>query len=315
MPKIELAVENLKENIRLDSYVAQNSENFSRSRLKNGTDCVYLNDKKAKFSTKVKNGDKIFLEWTEPIPEKIEPENIFLNIIYEDKNVCVVNKKQGMVTHPACGNWNGTLVNALLFHCKKTECTVSQRPGIVHRLDKDTTGTIICAKNVESELWLQKQFKDRRVKKEYIAIVKGIPKEKFGNVKVNMIRDPKNRKRFTVTKDSQKGKFSHTVYSCIASYGPYSLMKLRLKTGRTHQIRVHMKYLGCPILGDSIYGTKDKIFDSATLMLHSSKMSIRLPNSNTFSVFKSPTPVRFLKVLKFLHQNYEKIRYKDGKRV
>lgn len=314
MAEIFIEVKDLESPQRLDVYVSQNTENFSRSRLKNGVEKILVNDKNAKLSAKVFNGDKIFIQWEDPIPQDITPENIPLEILYEDENVTVINKKQGMVTHPACGNWTGTLVHALLYHwgnltSEKNDYenpSGKHRRGIVHRLDKDTSGIIICAKNYEAEEWLQNQFKERRVKKEYIAIVKGIPKEKSGSVKINMIRDSKNRKKFTTTEDTTKGKFSHTVYRCIASYGNYSLMKLKLKTGRTHQIRVHMKYLGCPILGDPIYGSKDALFDSATLMLHSKDLGIRLPQSDEFTFFTSDTPVRFKKVLHKLHKLYQK---------
>lgn len=311
MAEIFIEVKDLESSQRLDTYVSKNLENFSRSRLKNGVEKILLNDKIAKLSAKVNNGDKIYIQWQDPIPEALIPENIPLEILYEDENVTVVNKKQGMVTHPACGNWSGTLVHALLYHWGMTESKLDEkagnhRRGIVHRLDKDTSGIIICAKNFNSEEWLQNQFKDRRVKKEYIAIVKGVPKEKSGSVKINMIRDSKNRKKFTTTDDSSKGKFSHTVYRCIATYGNYSLMKLKLKTGRTHQIRVHMKYLGCPILGDPIYGTKDSLFDSATLMLHSKTLGIRLPQNEDFSTFDSTVPIRFKKVMHKLHKMYQK---------
>lgn len=315
MAEIFIEVKNLESSQRLDTYVSKNLEKFSRSRLKNGVEKILLNDKIAKLSAKVNNGDKIFIQWQDPIPEALIPENIPIEILYEDENVTVVNKKQGMVTHPACGNWSGTLVHALLYHWGMTESKLDEkagnhRRGIVHRLDKDTSGIIICAKNFNSEEWLQNQFKDRRVKKEYIAIVKGIPKEKSGSVKINMIRDSKNRKKFTTTDDSSKGKFSHTVYRCIATYGNYSLMKLKLKTGRTHQIRVHMKYLGCPILGDPIYGTKDSLFDSATLMLHSKTLGIRLPQNSEFTTFDSSVPIRFKKVMHKLHKMYQKIVWK-----
>ena len=315
MAEIFIEVKNLESSQRLDTYVSKNLESFSRSRLKNGVEKILLNDKIAKLSAKVNNGDKIYIQWQDPIPEALIPENIPLEILYEDENVTVVNKKQGMVTHPACGNWSGTLVHALLYHWGMTESKLDEkagnhRRGIVHRLDKDTSGIIICAKNFNSEEWLQNQFKDRRVKKEYIAIVKGIPKEKSGSVKINMIRDSKNRKKFTTTDDSSKGKFSHTVYRCIATYGNYSLMKLKLKTGRTHQIRVHMKYLGCPILGDPIYGTKDSLFDSATLMLHSKTLGIRLPQNEDFTTFDSSVPIRFKKVMQKLHKMYQKIVWK-----
>jgi len=318
MNELKITVQNLENSVRLDQYVSKACPDISRSRIKNGTKSILLNNKESKLSAKVKNNDEIFILWEDPVPKEMEAQDIPLDILYEDENVCVVNKKQGMVTHPGCGNWNGTLVNALMYHWKIANFDFNEndgenkkniRKGIVHRLDKDTSGTIITAKNIETEIYLQKQFAKRRVKKEYILICQGVPKQKKGNVKVNMIRDPKNRKRFTTTQESDKGKFSHTVYKCLCSYGPYSLIRCRLKTGRTHQIRVHMKYLGCPILGDPIYGARDKNFETATLMLHSSTLSIRLPKENEFTVFKSPTPIRFKKVMKKLKEQYQKIKY------
>ena len=318
--EISLLVEGLENSERLDSYIAKNCEGLSRSQLKNGLQSLFLNGKNSKLSAKVKNGDKISFSWEDVSEEEIaelalKAENIPLEILFEDENVCVVNKKQGMVTHPACGNWSGTLVNALLYHfgtqnlINEQSSSISIRPGIVHRLDKDTSGTIITAKNVQTEAYLKEQFSTRRVKKEYIAICKGVPKEKSGNIKLNIVRDTKNRKKFTTTEEKERGKFAHTIYRCIASYGSYSLIKCRLKTGRTHQIRVHLKAIGCPILGDPIYGTKDALFENATLMLHSSSLSIRLLGSEKFSTFKSPTPLRFKKVMKVLKQKYHKVRW------
>lgn len=333
--EICLSVCNISSPERLDSYIVKNYGDISRSQLKNGIQSIFLNGKNAKLSSKVKNGDEIKVIWeemsiAEDLKNAMQAENIPLKILYEDENVCVINKKQGMVVHPACGNWSGTLVNALLYHFDKSMNSAPElatpelasdehtmqvaeeaiiRPGIVHRLDKDTSGTIITAKNAKTTEYLKSQFFLHRVKKEYIAICKGVPKEKSGNIKLNIVRDSRDRKKFTTTTDSEKGKFSHTVYKCIASYGSYSLIKCRLKTGRTHQIRVHLKAIGCPILGDPIYGTKDALFPDATLMLHSSLLSIRLPNHDDFSTFKSPTPARFKKVMKTLKQKYNKIRY------
>lgn len=323
MSNLSVTVELLENTTeRLDKYVSSlQIQDLSRSRLKNGLETLKLNGKDAKLSAKVKNGDKIDIEWQEEIPTDIVPQDIPLNILYDDDNVTVVNKSQGMVTHPALGNWQNTLVNALLYYWKNqnnkeiSNIKINKdnlqektlRPGIVHRLDKDTSGIIITAKNIQTETYLQSQFKDRRVKKEYICIVHGIPPKYHGSIKTQLVRDTKNRKRFTTSDDKTKGKFAHTIYTCFACYGPYSLMRIKIKTGRTHQIRVHMKSIGCPIVGDSIYNNKqDKLFSSATLMLHSRRLSIRLPNSKEFKTFTAPVPIRFKKVLKTLHENYQK---------
>ncbi len=303
--------------IRLDKYIASLPNGMNRSKLKNGITELLVNAKKVKISQKVKAGDQIDISWEDNIPDNIEPENIPLNIIYEDENVTVVNKEQGMVTHPACGNWNGTLVNALLYHWGReaivqlkegldSEILERRRPGIVHRLDKETSGIIITAKNRDAEEFLQKQFKDKTLQKEYILIVTGRPPKRTGDIRTQIIRDPKNRHRFKAVIDTQEGKFARTLYHCIASYGNYSLIRVRLKTGRTHQIRVHMKYLGCPILGDSVYNKPDSNFPDATLMLHSVQLKIRLPGQDEYKTFRTETPERFKIIEKKLKAKYPK---------
>ena len=303
--------------IRLDKYIASLPNGMNRSKLKSGITELLVNAKKVKISQKVKAGDQIDISWEDNIPDNIEPENIPLNIIYEDENVTVVNKEQGMVTHPACGNWNGTLVNALLYHWGReaivqlkegldSEILERRRPGIVHRLDKETSGIIITAKNRDAEEFLQKQFKDKTLQKEYILIVTGRPPKRTGDIRTQIIRDPKNRHRFKAVIDAQEGKFARTLYHCIASYGNYSLIRVRLKTGRTHQIRVHMKYLGCPILGDSVYNKPDSNFPDATLMLHSVQLKIRLPGQDEYKTFRTETPERFKIIEKKLKAKYPK---------
>ncbi|MFA6938344.1 MAG: RluA family pseudouridine synthase [Treponema sp.] len=304
--------------IRVDSYIASLPNGMNRSKLKSGVSEILINGKKQKISCKVKAGDQIDIEWEDNIPDDIEPENIPLDIIYEDENVCVINKKQGMVTHPASGNWTGTLVNALLYHWGRekisqikdgadSEILERRRPGIVHRLDKDTSGIIITAKKRDSEEYLQKQFRNHRsLVKEYIAICFGRPQHQHGVIKTQIIRDPKNRKRYRAVTDTSDGKYAETKYRCIACYGEYSLMRLRIETGRTHQIRVHMKYLNCPIVGDSIYSKPDRIFPNATLMLHSRLLKIKLPNQKTCTTFKTKTPKRFIDILKVLHKDFQK---------
>lgn len=312
MPSITIVVPDDTAQMRVDKFLSGQDEILAacgcanRSHLQNIITNLVINGNSGKFSSKIKSGDKIDVEWEEQIPQDIQPQDLPLNLVYEDDDVTVVNKEQGMVTHPAAGNWTGTLVNALLFHWGRESVETSHRPGIVHRLDKDTSGLIITAKNIASETWLQEQFQQRRVKKEYIAIVVGRPPAASGNIKTQLIRDPKNRKRFKAVTDSTQGKFAHTVYRCIACYGPFSLMRLRLKTGRTHQIRVHMKHIGCPILGDPIYGSRNQVFPGATLMLHSSLLALRLPQREDFITFKTATPLRFKKILKVLHEKYKK---------
>lgn len=300
---------------RLDVYVSKMEGGINRSKLKSLAQEILLNGKNAKLSSKLKANDVLEIFWVESVPDDIEPENIPLNIVYEDENVTVVNKKQGMVTHPACGNWNGTLVNALLFHwgresvpqskdVSENEILKLRRPGIVHRLDKDTSGIIITAKNRDTEEYLCRQFKERLLQKEYVCIVQGRPPARCGDIKTQIFRDPKNRKKFKASPDTKEGKFARSIYHCVCSYGPYSIIRVRIKTGRTHQIRVHMRYIGCPILGDAIYGRKDELFPDATLMLHSRQIILKLPDSEKYHRFKASIPIRFKKTVSVLKKKY-----------
>lgn len=316
MQKITFIVQDdFSQAIRLDQYIANQPNGMNRSKLKSSAQEILLNGKNAKLSAKIKPKDIIEVFWEENIPDNIDPENIPLSIVYEDENVTIVNKKQGMVTHPASGNWNGTLVNALLFHWGResipqlkdggeNQILKKRRPGIVHRLDKDTSGLIITAKNRDTEEWLCSQFHDRHVQKEYICIVCGRPPASAGDVRTQIIRDPKNRQRFKAVTDTQEGKFARSIYHVIAYYGPYSLIRVRIKTGRTHQIRVHMKYLGCPILGDSIYAKQDKLFPDATLMLHSRQMILKITPDSKLKIFRAPVPKRFVETIAKLRKIY-----------
>ncbi len=304
MPKYSLVVSENEKSMRVDKFIADNIEGMNRSKLKAGAVSIKVNGKDEKVSYKTKAGDSVEVVWEDSVPSDIEAQDIPIDIIYEDDDVTVVNKAQGMVTHPAAGNWSGTLVNALLFHWKRGKST-DFRPGIVHRLDKDTSGVIITAKNRNAEEVLQKQIRAHSTKKEYILIVSGIPKEKSGVIKTQIIRDPADRKKFKATTETDKGKSAVTYYRCFATYGAYSLIRVRLGTGRTHQIRVHMKYLGCPILGDSIYGKSDKNFPCATLMLHARRLFIALPSGEK-KEFVAPVPRRFKEVLRYLHTHFKK---------
>lgn len=318
MPYFNVTVpESVTESERLDKYISSLKDGMNRSKLKSSATEILVNGKAVKLSTKVKAGDIIDIQWDENIPTDITPEDIPLHIIYEDENVTVINKEQGMVTHPAAGNWSGTLVNALLYHWKResiaeikdddiNKVLANRRPGIVHRLDKDTSGIIITAKNTFAEEWLSKQFLNKKLHKEYILITKGKPPASAGDIQTQIIRDPKDRKKYKAVTGTQEGKFARTLYKVIAYYGNYSLIRVRLKTGRTHQIRVHMKYLGCPILGDPIYGKKDSLISDATLMLHSRQMDIRLPGKEDFTRFRAAVPLRFKKTIELLQKYFSK---------
>ena len=314
--------ENFSGTERLDKYISSLPNAFNRSKLKSGVHEILINSQKAKLSSKVRAGDQIDIQWEDNIPDNIEPQDIPLKIIFENDDVTVVNKEQGMVTHPAAGNWSGTLVNALLHHWGRnavsqikegetSEILSRRRPGIVHRLDKDTSGIIITAKNRDSEEWLQKQFQERRLRKEYILIVRGCPPKKDGIVDTYMIRDPGDRKRFKAVLEPV-GKRAVTLYHVVSVYSNYSLVRVRLLTGRTHQIRVHMKFLGCPVLGDAIYSKKDNYFPNENLMLHSRLLQVRLPGQEKATVFKAAVPERFKRVIRALKAQYPRAYASQG---
>jgi len=300
--------------LRLDRYVSEKLCILSRSQIKARELKAKINGKDVKLSRDVKQGELLELCWTETPPLYLIPQDIFLDIIYEDKNCVVVNKAQGMVVHPGAGNRQGTLANALFFRQQKKIAAKdasagkvfkdSLRPGIVHRLDKDTSGIIIAAYNEEAHEFLSEQFKSRKVKKYYIAIVQGKP-DTQGRIETFIARDPGSRKQFAVlnsTSNAANAKTAVTFYKVIKNWGSHSLVLLRPRTGRTHQLRVHMRHLGCPILGDSVYGRKDKIFPQAGLMLHSKKLIITIPGEEEERVFTSQMPERFTEAIKTLNR-------------
>jgi len=295
--------EHLSQPVRLDRYVSENLRLLSRSQIKARSLTAKVNGKDVKNSRLVKQGDILELRWQDSPPVNIIPQDIPLEIIYEDDNCIVVNKAQGMVVHPGAGNRQDTLANVLYFRRlnrggKASEMkTDNVRPGIVHRLDKDTSGIIIAAYNEEAHAFLAGQFKARKTRKTYTAIVQGAPKETNGRIETFIARDPKDRKKFTV---SAAGRNAVTYYKVINSWCSHSLLLLRPRTGRTHQLRVHLRYIGCPILGDPIYSGADKLFPNASLMLHSKSLAIILPGETEERIFSSPIPRRFTAVIEKL---------------
>ena len=287
---------------RLDRYIAGSLKLFSRSQIKARKLKAKINGKTVKLSRLVKNGDNLELFWEDPEPVELIPEKLPLDIIYEDQYCAVINKAQGMVVHPGAGNRKSTLANALLYHALNSGNNFhfdnkSIRPGIVHRLDKDTSGLIIIAWDDQSHAFLADQFKQRKVTKTYAAIVKGTP-QKSGRIETFICRNKRDRKTFSVSPD--RGKPGVTRYKLVKSYKSHSLLLLRPKTGRTHQLRVHLKALGHPIIGDPLYGEADKRFPHSSLMLHAKRLSIILPNQKTKTVFRSNFPPRFCEMLEEL---------------
>jgi len=309
MPSFSCTVEDsIPRGLRLDRYAAENLKILSRSQIKARSLQARLNGKAVKVSRILKGGERLELSWAEAESPFLVPEDIPLDVLYEDKRVIVVNKAQGMVVHPGAGNRQGTLANALLYRrlygmgLTDAACFAgpeSQRPGIVHRLDKDTSGVMIAAWDEAALAFLSDQFKARNVRKSYAALVLGCPREASGSIEKKIVRSRRDRKTFTVS--DNEGRVSLTYFKVVRTWGDYSLLLLRPKTGRTHQIRVHLKYLGNPILGDPLYGRESPRFKKASLMLHAKSLTLKLPEHENPQTFRTPLPPRFRRILHTLN--------------
>ena len=276
---------------------------LSRSQLKLCLKKAFVNSKEVKLSKKLKLGDKLELWIEKELESKIVLQDIPLNVVFENEDVLVIDKEQGMVVHPGSGNKDGTLVNAVLSYIKKDEFNDLCRAGIVHRLDKDTSGLIIVAKNLSTLEYLQSQFKNRTVVKKYFAITKGSILKTEGEIEGYIFRDKKNRKKFILDLKDNRGKYSYTKYSLLKRDGNYNLLRLEPKTGRTHQLRVHLKSISNPILGDKIY-SNNKEKNDYNLMLHAYSLSISIKKGEENKKFSSPIPKRFSKVITYDLQSY-----------
>lgn len=289
--------------MRLDRYIAEVMGIASRSQLKHFELSARVAGAPAKMSRKLEEGDTVSVEYTEPPGTEIGPEDIPIDIIYEDEDVLVVDKPRGMVVHPGAGNRSGTLIQGIMHHCSRQAAEFPDeplRPGVVHRLDKETSGVIIVAKNVRAHEYLSSQFRRRKTKKRYIAIVKGEIRHTGGTIDHPVARDRHHRKRFTWTRP--EGKRALTRYKVVKRFPGYTLVLLAPKTGRTHQLRVHMLSENHPILGDPVYGRKDARFPDAGLMLHASALTIRLPEDREEHTFKAPMPKHFRDILNELNR-------------
>ncbi|MFC1482994.1 RluA family pseudouridine synthase [Candidatus Margulisiibacteriota bacterium] len=265
--------------MRLDSWIAKNHSDITRSQAKkliiNGN--VLVNKKICdKASYLINTHDKITIKNKQLPPQKITPENIPLDIVYEDKYIAAINKPAGLVVHPAAGNRTGTLVNALMYHFKKLSNKYSkERLGIIHRLDKDTSGIVLIAKTNQAHAEMSKLFKERKVKKTYYALVKGNVKNDEGTIDKPIGRDPRNRKKMkAITNTKYKSRTAITNYKVVKRYNSATLLKINPITGRTHQIRVHLAYIGHPIIGDLIYNPKTS---NKGLHLHAKSISFTHP--------------------------------------
>ncbi|WP_432643035.1 RluA family pseudouridine synthase [Acidaminococcus sp.] len=245
--------------------------------------------KSVKANYKVKKGDTFRVKVLPPVSLEARPQDIPLDILYEDEDVIVVNKPRGMVVHPAAGNPDGTLVNALLFHCHDLSGINGViRPGIVHRLDKDTSGVMICAKNDQAHLSLAEQIQKKEAKRTYLAIVRGNLKEDHGHIETQLDRDPRDRKKMAVV--SSGGRWAATDYEVLERYGKFTVVRCKLLTGRTHQIRVHMTYIGHPLVGDPKYAPQKTCFSINGQALHSETLTFRHPRTGEWMTFTAPIP-------------------------
>ena len=285
----DLVVSEAGQGQRLDRYLAEAAAIVSRSQLKARLVSVAVNGQEAKLSRLVEPGDRIRLELAAIPPMDLRAEAMHLDILFEDANVLVVNKPAGLVVHPAAGNHTGTLVHGLLHHfgeLKDQDFEDESRPGIVHRLDKDTSGVMIIAKHPAAHEWLSAQFQARTTKKTYLAIAAGRIAWTTMHLEGFIRRDPANRQRFM--HDTAQGKAASTDFELLASGRDFSLLRVKPLTGRTHQIRVHARHLGHALLADPIYGKSDKRFTDLRLMLHAFRLEICLPGESAARTFQAP---------------------------
>lgn len=292
-----------KENVnkRIDAFLANKNPEQSRVAIQRLIENkkVLVNGKKIKPSYKIQENDEITMEEIEPVEVALKAQEIPLDIIYEDKDIIVVNKPKGMVVHPGNGNPDGTLVNAIMAICKDSLSGIGGeiRPGIVHRLDKDTSGIIIVAKNDKAHINLSEQIKDHKVKKTYIALVKGIVKENTATINMPIGRSEKDRIKMAVTK---KGKEAITHFKVLKRYDKYTLLQVNIETGRTHQIRVHLSQIGYPIVGDEVYSKGKNEWNIKGQCLHAKSLEFVHPTTGEKMYLEAPLPEYFEKILEEL---------------
>ncbi len=283
---------------RLDVFLARQATDLSRSRVQKliADGRATVDGRAAKANHRVQPGEAVALAVPEPEPVAVAPEAIPLDVVYEDADVVVVNKPRGMVVHPAAGNWRGTLVNALLARCDDLSGVGGEvRPGIVHRLDKDTSGVMVAAKNDRAHASLACQIKDRTAGRRYLALVHGNVQAEEGLIDAPIGRHRLDRKKMAV--DTEHGREARTRFTVVERFAGYTLVACKLETGRTHQIRVHMAYIGHPVVGDPKYGPKNPPFAIAGQALHSAELTFRHPVSGATLVFTAPLPADMEEIL------------------
>lgn len=298
----EIIVEQSEEKNRLDSYIASKDLELSRSMIKKLLEDgkITVNGEITKASYKVQLNDKIEIDIEKPKEVKLEAQEIPLDVIYEDNDILVVNKQKGLVVHPGNGNLDGTLANAVMAHCKDSLSGIGGelRPGIVHRLDKDTSGLLIIAKNDKAHIKMSEQIKDRKVKKTYIALVRGIISENEATINMPIGRSTKDRKKMAVTKN---GKEAITHFKVLNRFttnkASYTLLEVKIDTGRTHQIRVHMAEIGHPVIGDTVYSNGKNEFGVVGQCLHAEKLEFTHPITEKKMKLEAPLPEYFQNII------------------
>lgn len=299
---VTFIVEDEQKGERIDTVVSLYDADITRSAaqklIANGD--VVVNDETVSKNYKCKSGDIIKVTIPEPVLLDIKPENIPLDIVYEDDDLLVVNKPKGMVVHPAPGNADGTLVNALMFHCSDSLSGINGviRPGIVHRIDKDTSGLLIVAKNDAAHLHLAEQIKEHSFTRRYRAVVHGNIKDDEGTVDAPIGRNPKDRKKMAVTTENSRNAVTH--YKVLEHFGSFTYIECQLETGRTHQIRVHMAYKGHPVAGDPVYGPRNTPTEMNGQCLHAGLIGFIHPRTGEYLQFEAPLPDYFEKFLRKL---------------
>ncbi len=304
MDIFELQITAEENGTRLDSYLAEQLEGISRSYIQKliGDGLIQVNQKTVKANYKVKTGDQLVVEIPEAAPIDIQPEPMDLDIVYEDSDLLIVNKPVGLVVHPAHGHYSGTLVNGLMAHCTDLSgINGKMRPGIVHRIDKDTSGLLMIAKNDMAHQHLAEQLKEHSIKRAYYALVQGVISEPAGLVDAPIGRHEVDRKKMAVTFKNSKEARTH--YYVKERFARTTFIECRLETGRTHQIRVHMAYLGHPLVGDPLYGTRKNNLDFPGQALHAYALGFVHPRTGEELYFEAPLPEHFQAVLKSLAQN------------
>lgn len=299
----KFVVDNREANIRIDAYLSKKDKDISRVTIQRliKEEKILVNDKKTKASYKIQANDIIILEEEKPKEISLKAQDIPIEIIYEDSDIIVVNKPKGMVVHPANGNPDGTLVNSLMSICKDSLSGIGGeiRPGIVHRLDKDTSGIIIVAKNDKSHIKLSEQIKNHEVEKTYIALVKGFVKENEATINMPIGRSPKDRKKMAVVRN---GKEAITHFKVLERYKNYTLLEVKIETGRTHQIRVHLTQIGYPIVGDTTYSNGKNEWGIVGQCLHAKSLKFKHPITGKEIFLEAEIPEYFKELIKELEE-------------